>query len=317
MAREFDSPWKEALEHYLESTMQLLFPDVNAAIDWSKGYESMDKELLEIVREAELGATIADKLFRVHLLDGADVWLLVHIEIQAQRDAGFGQRMFTYAYRIVDRYNSDVVSLAILSDSDPPCLPAEYVRERFGTGFRFRFRGAKLLDWMGRLDELERDPRPIAAVLLAHLQSLQTHGKPHLRYASKKRLLIGLYQRGLQPEDCRQLFRLVDWLLDLTDELQVQLRNEIHAYEQEHKMPYVTSFERLAREEGLEKGRQEGQREGLLEALDMSLEVRFGNDGTFFARELRSITNIETLRRIQRKVLLPDSTLDDLRSMLN
>jgi hypothetical protein len=31
--------------------------------------------------------------------------------------------MFTYSYRIIDRYNSDVVSLAILGDSDRDWQP--------------------------------------------------------------------------------------------------------------------------------------------------------------------------------------------------
>ena len=33
-----DSPWKEALEHYLEQAMALLFPHLHERIDWSKGF---------------------------------------------------------------------------------------------------------------------------------------------------------------------------------------------------------------------------------------------------------------------------------------
>jgi hypothetical protein len=40
-----DSPWKEALEHFLDPFLVLCFPQAHAGIDWSRGYESLDKEL--------------------------------------------------------------------------------------------------------------------------------------------------------------------------------------------------------------------------------------------------------------------------------
>jgi hypothetical protein len=63
---------------------------------------------------SELSSTLAVKLFKVFLRDSADVWILIHLKVQSQRDADFARRMFVYHYRILDRYNRDVVSLAIL-----------------------------------------------------------------------------------------------------------------------------------------------------------------------------------------------------------
>ena len=40
---EYDSPWKEALEQYFESFMELFFPKIHSEVDWSKGYEFLDK----------------------------------------------------------------------------------------------------------------------------------------------------------------------------------------------------------------------------------------------------------------------------------
>ena len=42
------------------------------------------RELQQVVRDAELGRRYADKLAEVHTLDGAETWVLVHIEIQGQ-----------------------------------------------------------------------------------------------------------------------------------------------------------------------------------------------------------------------------------------
>ena len=89
MIREFDAPWKEALDLFLEAFLRYCFPALHAQIDWRKPYRSLDAELQQIVREGELGETRADKLFQVSLLNGEEIWLLIHIEVQSQRDAQF------------------------------------------------------------------------------------------------------------------------------------------------------------------------------------------------------------------------------------
>jgi hypothetical protein len=45
---DYDSPWKEALERYLPQFLALLFPSAHAGIDWSQGYEFLDKELQQV-----------------------------------------------------------------------------------------------------------------------------------------------------------------------------------------------------------------------------------------------------------------------------
>ena len=73
---EFDSPWKEALERFLPQFLEFFFRRVFEGVDWSRGYESLDKELQQIVREAELGLRLADKLFKVFRLGGEEAWVL-------------------------------------------------------------------------------------------------------------------------------------------------------------------------------------------------------------------------------------------------
>jgi hypothetical protein len=59
------------------------------AVDWSRGYESLDKELHRIMPESEVSNRLADMLFKVWLHDGQETWLLIHIEIQAQAEEKF------------------------------------------------------------------------------------------------------------------------------------------------------------------------------------------------------------------------------------
>jgi len=53
MSVDYDSPWKDALERYFEAFLLLLFPHIHAQIDWSRGYESLDKEFQQGKRPAK------------------------------------------------------------------------------------------------------------------------------------------------------------------------------------------------------------------------------------------------------------------------
>ncbi len=54
-ATDYDSPWKEALDRYFEQCMAFFFPQAHAEIDWTRGYEMLDKELQPIVRQSKQG----------------------------------------------------------------------------------------------------------------------------------------------------------------------------------------------------------------------------------------------------------------------
>ncbi|MGE5340186.1 MAG: hypothetical protein ACM3SY_01775, partial [Candidatus Omnitrophota bacterium] len=58
--REYDSAWKEILEEHFETFLEFFFPDIHRDIDFSKGYESLSKELIPIARGHKLGKRLAD-----------------------------------------------------------------------------------------------------------------------------------------------------------------------------------------------------------------------------------------------------------------
>ena len=97
---DYDAPWKEAIELYFHEFMDFFFPALAPQIDWQQDHEFLDKELQQIVRDADLGRRWADKLVKVWLLDGTETWILIHIEVQSQYQADFAQRMYTYNYRL-------------------------------------------------------------------------------------------------------------------------------------------------------------------------------------------------------------------------
>ena len=262
---DFDSPWKEVLDQFFPLSMALLFPDIYREIDWQRRYEALDQELQQIMHDAELGKRLADKLFKVWLKNGEEAWVLVHIELQNQPEGDFAERMYVYNYRIYDRYRRRVASLAVLGDEQADWRPSEFSYDLWGCRAGLRFRTAKLLDYVGNEPALEGDPNPFALVVLAHLKTLETRSDPVVRRTWKLRVVKGLYGRGLDGEQVRRLFRILDWMMELPAELGKALLHDLADFEQERKMPYVTSIERIARQEGIEEGKAEGKAEGRVE----------------------------------------------------
>jgi hypothetical protein len=109
---DLDNPWKEALRRFLAPCLALPFPSVHDAIDWQKGYESLDKELQQILRTARVRGRRLDQLFEVWRKDGGEAWLLIHLEVQGRKEKDFPERMFVYGYRIYDRYRRPPLSTA-------------------------------------------------------------------------------------------------------------------------------------------------------------------------------------------------------------
>ena len=81
---DFDSPWKEAIDAFFQPFMALFFPVVHDLIDWHRPHEFLDAELQRITGDSEIGRRYADRLVKVYSREGAEIWLLLHLEVQAR-----------------------------------------------------------------------------------------------------------------------------------------------------------------------------------------------------------------------------------------
>jgi hypothetical protein len=307
---DYDSPWKEALDRYFDSCLAFFFPQAHAEIDWSRGYEMLDKELQRIAGQAKQGRRTVDKLVKVWLKNGEERWLLIHVEVQTWKESDFPKRMYVYNYRIFDRYDREVISLAILADDDPAWRPSRYGYGRWGFHAGVEFPIVKLVDYAPRWPALEADPNPFALVVLAHLKTLETRHSPAERQAWKVRLVKSLYDRGMEPEEVRQLFRFIDWVMELPEARDRLFWHEITTYQQEKAMPFVTIAERIGMEKGLAEGREkgltegrekglaEGREKGLLEGIEACLKLKFGAEGLELMPDLRELHDHERLRAV-------------------
>ncbi len=76
-----------------------------------------------------------------------------------------------------------------------------------------------------------------------------------MRFESKLRFTRSLYIRGWSREKIIELFHFIDWIMQLPSELEDKLWVEINKIEEEGKMPYISSVERIGYRQGKVKGK--------------------------------------------------------------
>ena len=300
---DYDSPWKEILEEYFEDFLEFFFPGVSCEIDWEKGYTFLDKELQQVVQDAELGRRLADKLVQVWRKGGKETWVLVHVEVQGQEESLFGKRMFVYNYRIFDRYDRPVVSLALLADQRPTWRPDSFGYELWGCKIGIEFPVVKVTDYAGKWEELEGDSNPFAVCVMAHMKAQETHGNVEDRKHWKLYLARRLYEKGYHREDIIRLFRFIDWIMRLPEELEESFWQDIRQYEEEQTMPYITSVERIGIKKGIQQGIQQGFLQALRGALVDVLEERFETVSRSLRNSLKDINDPDILKSLHKKAL--------------
>ena len=307
----FDSPWKDAIERYFEDFILFFFPQAHEEIEWSRGHEFLDKELQQVVRDAELGLRLVDKLVKIYRTGGSEAWVLIHVEVQSQSESGFAERMYVYNYRIYDRYKRTVVSLAVLGDESRSWKPNQFGYELWGCEVNFKFPIVKLLDYQQEWSILESSRNPFATVVMAHLKAQETRDNRYRRFEWKLTLTRRLYEQGYSREDVINLFQFIDWIMSLPEELEQEFWREVRNLEEEKRMPYITSVERIATEKGI----QQGMRTGLLEGIELGLRLKFGSEGLRILPEISLIQDVEQLRAIL-SLLQTADTLSLLRQII-
>ena len=262
---DYDGAWKETIRLHLAEAIKKGFPAFANLIDWNCEPQWLDKEISQIVGRFGHRNREVDLLFKVRLLDGREQWILCHLEIQTHFEAGFPFRIDLYNAGLKWMFQEEVVTLVLLADLSPDWRPRAH---HFQLGdFRSvrEFPVCKLLDrlatdWVG-------DDSLFVQVARAQIAALRTSSDPEARFSAKTQLVRNLYTMGYSSGTIREIFRLIDWMMRLRPDLDRRFKSELVIFEEENHMPYVTSIERLAKEEGLEEGLEKGRKEGLQEGL--------------------------------------------------
>jgi hypothetical protein len=109
----------------------------------------------------------------------------------------------------------------------------------------------------------------------------------------------------------------VDWLMLLPEDLTKQFTQNLIAYEEEKKMPYITSAERIGIEKGRHEGRDEGMvftaREMLLDALDAKFNEN--NIPADIKQQIQALNNRILLKRLH-KTAIQSKDIEDFRQSM-
>lgn len=116
-----------------------------------------------------------------------------------------------------------------------------------------------MLEYRERWDELASSDNPFATVVMAHLKTLETQPDVEQRKYWKLNLTKMLYERGLQRQEIVNLYRFIDWIMILPERQAEQFWQDLKSFEEERKVAYVTTGERIGFNRGIQEGRQEGE----------------------------------------------------------
>jgi hypothetical protein len=318
---EYDAAWKATLETFLQPCLAIAFPALADLINWSAPLRFLDTELQEIVRDSESGPMRVDKLVEVQRQDGEKELLLVHIEVQAQRDDELPLRMFRYFCRIFDRFGRAPVSLAVLADPNPRWRPRPFKQSIAGCALNFQYATCKLADL--NLEPWITAGNPVARVIEAHRMAQRTGRDAKARRSGKLGLVRQLLESGMSEVEVREVMRLIHWLLALPEEEELGFREDVNDMEASMQTKRRSTYERIVWEEGVERGlaqgrdegRQEGRLEGQLEGrhsaarellLDL-IRVRFGTCTPAVRNRVEAIEDEARLRKLALAVVTVSS----------
>lgn len=194
-----DILWKAIIEDFFSDFLTFFYPEALDIFDFSKNFEFLDKELEQIILPSSSKNRIADKLVKVYTKEGKEQWILVHIEVQGYEDDEFAERMFTYFYRIYDKYKKDISALAIFTDDNPKFHPKSFQKTFIRTGVVYNYETFKLSDYKPK--DFQGSNNPFAIVMETALYGLKKNKlKDEKLFAVKLDLARRLNEKGFPKE---------------------------------------------------------------------------------------------------------------------
>jgi predicted transposase YdaD len=125
---------------------------------------------------------------------------------------------------------------------------------------------------------------PFATVVMAHLKAQETKSKAAERRVWKYELMRALYDKQYNESQIVNLFKFIDWFIVLPEKLENSFWNDLKTLEEEKKMTFVTSVERIGYKRGqketLEKSKKQTEEmvlKMLAEPLPLETIAKFTN----------------------------------------
>ncbi|MCF2516537.1 Rpn family recombination-promoting nuclease/putative transposase [Dyadobacter sp. CY351] len=286
-----DILWKSILEDTFEDFLRFFFPEADDVFDFSKDFEYLDKELEQLFPpdNDHYSSKFVDKLVKVFTKEGQEEWILVHIEVQGYTDPHFADRMFTYYYRIWDRYRKRTTALAILTDDNKHYYPSCFEQSFLGTSLRFEFNILKVLDQCDRkLAESDNVFAHILTTVKIALKSKKLSDKD--LFDLKIQLARKLLSEKISKPKIAKLMKFLKFYVVLNDPfLSASYSQEV--YNLTHKTYTTMGIDEAVIYISREEGKEEGIELGRLETTNAFTEALL-KDGRFDKEEIARLVGV-------------------------
>jgi hypothetical protein len=135
---------------------------------------------------------------------------------------------------------------------------------------------------------------------MAHLKTKATTNNLREREQWKWNLVRGLYQRGLTKFEIINLGKFIDKMMTLPPQLQLNFKTKLSQYEEENKMPFLSTIEEMALEEGAKLTNQKH--------IILALQSRFGEIPNSLIETINQIEDVSVLEGL----FVPSITINSL-----
>ena len=93
----------------------------------------------------------------------------------------------------------------------------------------------KLIDYNDKIDDLLNGTNPFAIITAAYLKTKASKNDPQARYSWKWAITTALYEKGFSAKDILNIYRLIDWLMILPEDLTKQFTQDLINYRSEER----------------------------------------------------------------------------------
>lgn len=243
--------------------MLFFAPDLYEEIDFKIEPDFLQQELFKEVIQGKKGKNFADQIVKVHLKNGENKWVLIHIEVQNEDHRVFSKRMFRYFYRIYDKFDKEVYAIAIITDDKKTSYPNSFHYHFFGTIIDYTYNVYKFHEHT--IEQLEQSNNPFAAAIIAGKYASKYKKDLEQRLHFKIKLIKKVYKNfSSHKEHSRTymtaLLYFIDYLLQTPEEFDNEIteifykdgEKLMHAEQEELSPTFARMFKKIKEKARLE-----------------------------------------------------------------
>ncbi|MFD1066150.1 Rpn family recombination-promoting nuclease/putative transposase [Oceanobacillus locisalsi] len=306
---DYDGLWKNLIEELFQEFVAFFAPDLYPEIDFERGVHFENLELFQFLMKTKKGTKYSDKIVKVHLKNGEEKYVFIHIEVQAVGKKEFAERMFKYFYRIYDRTSHSIYSIALLTDASQKEHEDTFGYSFYGTELTYAYNTYR---FYGKdKEELKKSDNPFALAVLSGMHISENPDKTDKdnkkRYRLKQQLIRLAFEKySHRTNYLAALVYFIDYMMLIPSDLQEQLYETLPIAQNKKEEEKIMGLEKLRdtptfgkvyreiEEKAIKKGKEDTERKFVKNLLDRN----------YSEEEIAELTGlgIEEVRKLQKSL---------------